>query len=352
MNVRLLMAEAVRELPAMLKNRKSYEGVIRQTRWTEGPIFLVGNGASRLAGLAAARIFEWLLGWPVMVRDPVELIRYTLPTLQARSTLIAVSPSGADENLLEAVERAQKRGAAVMAITRYPESPLAKVARSVFLFASAEEAGPALKSIWLEHTALHYIACLVASFFNPRHPLAGTWELEFDGLAGHLEWIYANLTDAVRSFAAAVRSAQELLLAGGGLYHPSALQGTRLAWELSVGGVHALAPADLLEGAPAKPARADAALLLSGSGCRVKKTIHGLAVRLHAEKVRVLSVTDGNDQELVRRSDMAVLTPALSEATGPLVALAFLQWAIVQVSQVKTGQPAGGPEQPYLGPVI
>jgi D-arabinose 5-phosphate isomerase GutQ len=329
-NIKLNLADTARELAAVLQQRKSYEKVIRETQWMEGPLTIVGSGASQVAGLAAARTLEWLLGSPVSVRGVAEVGGYVLPSVRPRSVFIAVSPSGEDKDLLEIVRKVRLRGAAVLALTRSGESSLGRACSRVLLLPCAEEARPAVRTAFLEHAALLYVACLAASIFNPRHPLAASWEEDFAGLPDRLQWVHAHLGDAVQSVADAVNHARQTLVTGGGLYHSSALQAARLAWQVSGSRVQTCESRELVDDVPRDLGEADGVLLASGSSCRVKKIVHAAAAKLKGRNVRVLSVTDNNDQELVQPSSLAILLPVLSEVTGSLLELAVLQWIMLR----------------------
>jgi glutamine---fructose-6-phosphate transaminase (isomerizing) len=328
--MRLVITDTARDLAALQKNRKTYEKTIRATHWTEGPITIVGSGASRVAGLGAARAFEWLLGWPVAVRDIAEFSGYTLPALQPRSVLIAVSPSGEEADLLEAVRKAQRQGATALALTRSPENSLGRVVRDVFLLPCAEEAPPAVRTTFLEHATLIDLALIAASVFNPRHPLAGSWEAEFTSLPSRLEWIQEHLGNAIESGAAVIGEARQAVLTGGGFYQPAAQQGARLARQLLKKPFQHFELADVMESPPAGMSETDVAIILSGSNCRVKRHIHAAAAQLREKNVQILAVSDGNDRQLVQASHLVILLPVLSEVAGSLLTLAVAQWLVAE----------------------
>jgi DNA-binding MurR/RpiR family transcriptional regulator len=364
-NVRLDLADAGRELSTLLGQRQLYEKVIRETQWMQGPITIVASGASNVAGLAAARTFEWLLGVTVSVRDIAEFESYLLPALRPRSVLIAVSPSGEDQDFLETIQKARRSGSTALALTPSSEGPLAKACHAAFVLPWAEESQRGLRAAtkptglrsgsgdglvknlpqktrnsdfamqaaartaFLEHGALLYVACVAADIFNPRHALAGSWEQEFAELPDHLQWAHAHLSNAAQSFADAIRHARHAVVTGGGLYHASALQAARLARQLPDSYVQDFELHDLLDDASTHVGQAYTALVASGSGCRVKKAVHTAAAKLKAKGVRILSVTDGIDQELVRRSSLAILLPRLCEVSGSLLQVAVLQWIML-----------------------
>jgi fructoselysine-6-P-deglycase FrlB-like protein len=330
MNIRMALMDAGRDISLLLKNKKHYEDLIRETRWTEGPLSIVGAGTSRIAGLAAARAFEWLCGWPVAVRDPVNFRSYSLPALNHRSVVIAVSPSGEEEDLLDCVEQAGKRGATALAVTRNLASPLAHSARRSFHLPGEAEVGPAPKTALLEQAAFLYIACLAARIFNPHHAESQTLAKDFDELPERLDWILAHLGDAVRSVVNPMREASNFLTVAGGLYHPSALQGATLAAQLGTRHLQVIEIRENLGLATGSLSGSCAALFLSGSHCRVKKSAPTLAARLREGRVPVISFTDGNDRTLVEASDLAILLPVVSEVSGSLLSLALLQWLVTE----------------------
>ncbi len=332
MKMRTAGLRAARGVEGMLAGRRFYEAAARQARWTEGTINIVGDGPARLAGLAAARLFEWLLGWPVAVRSVADFRNYCIPMLRPRSLMLAVAPSGEGEDIIEAVRSAQKRGASALVLSRDPESPLARMARAVFQLPGEEEAPPQITTAFLEQAAMIYIGLIASVIFSPGHPLAKAMD-EFEQLPGHLEWAVTSLDEVIHSLVPRFKGPEQFLIAGAGLYHATALQAARLARLLGIPQVHATEFSDLWDDAAGKPWRGERVLLLSGSNCRMKKTAHALASRLKENRIPVFSVTDSNDVELVSRSEMAILLPILSEITAPLLHLAFLQWLMVEANR-------------------
>jgi DNA-binding MurR/RpiR family transcriptional regulator len=332
MKIKVDLTDTARDISAVLKNRNSYEKLIRETQWMKGPLVIIGSGASRLACLAATRAFEWLLGWPATVKEAAEFGAYVLPALPPRSLLIAVSPSGEDESILEILRKARQRGATALALSRNAQSSLSRSMRGTFLLPCAEEAPSAIRTAFVEHATLLYIVCVTASIFNPRHPLAGHWEQEFESLPERLGWLRAHLGEAVAPAANALKQARQTLLTAGGLYHPSALHAARIRRQFADTCTQVFEPHELLETAPSALNEADVALILSASKCRIKKSIHSAAVRLKEKRVRVFSLTDSNDRELVHASELTILLPVLSEVTGSLLELALLQWLMAASS--------------------
>jgi glucosamine--fructose-6-phosphate aminotransferase (isomerizing) len=311
--------------------------VVRQTRWGEVPIHLVGSGASFSVGLAGAYAFESLLGWPAVVRTPEEFQAYSQSALRPRSVLIVISWQGPAE-LLELVRAAKARGAIVLALTRDAQSPLAKAVDGVFLASSGEEHGDDFTAGVCPLTAIHCLAVVAARILRRPSAEIGKLEGELRALPEHIKWVLTQLPDAERTLAGELSGLRTLSLVAGGLYYPAALLAANAlrslgrlrvqvftADELQAVSTDALEPGEVL-------------LALSGSRCRVKKPLHGVIERLHRGRVKILAVTDHNDPEVARRAALAILLPNLSENVGSIVALAFLVGVACHGASQRKGQ--------------
>jgi DNA-binding MurR/RpiR family transcriptional regulator len=76
--------------------------------------------------------------------------------------------------------------------------------------------------------------------------------------------------------------------------------------------------------------RDDALLFLSGSQSKIKKLLHRDAAQARANGARVLSLTDGNDRDLVDGSDLGILVPSLHEAPSSTLTLFMLEWLAME----------------------
>ncbi len=344
MDVKQEIYDTPRALRETLENgRAEYEGLVRQTRWGEGPIHILGCGPSYLAGLTGAYAFESLLGWPAVVRPATVFKTYAASVLRPRSIVLALSPSGETEETLDAARTARSRGATVLALTNSPSSALAQTATGVFLLRSGEgsEAGP--KAVACQQAAVGYISFLAARVLKRHHPQLDMLAEDFESLPQHAAWVLTHLGDAARSFAGEVKPAGRVCVLGGGFYHPAALQ-----WALRLRG--AAGPAvegfDVSELHPAdaeKLGLGATLVVLSGSRCRLKKEAHELAKRAKSAGMKVLSITDTNDRELADRSTLAILLPVLSEAVGATVALVLLEWVAYEMTREARTEPGRPP---------
>jgi glucosamine--fructose-6-phosphate aminotransferase (isomerizing) len=324
---RQVILETPRALRETLeKGRPEYEALIRRTRWSDGPLYIVGRGPSLPAAMTGAYGFESMVGWPVVVREARDFAAYGLGVLRPRSVLLAVSRSGESRETLEAARAARSRGATLLALTNKAESTLAGLADGVFLVRAGEEREGGGNTAVCRHAALGYISLVAAQVLKRHHPQLESLESEFKKLPGHVEWVLTQLPDAVRSFAAELKRREGLTVVGGGFFHPIAAEWARqLSRETDI-HAECFAPQETESGLLRDAATGGAVVLLSNSRCRVKKAVHELAARAEKAGTKSLTITDRNDRELQERSSLAILLPTMSEMVGALLTLALLEW--------------------------
>jgi glucosamine--fructose-6-phosphate aminotransferase (isomerizing) len=318
------------------KGRPEYDALVRQTRWGDGPIFVVASGASLATGLTAAYAFESLLGWPVVVREAVGFLAYSTSVLHPRSVLLAISPGGEEPETLEVARLARGRGATVLALTHNARGALAKMATGTFLVraGAGEEASAGVKATVCAQAAASLVGLVAARALRRPSPQLDAMDADFAKLPAHAESAFRRLADAVRAFAAELQGWQRLAVVGAGFYHPAALQWASFVTKLSGVDARGFEVAELMaKPLPSWGSTPPAVVVLSGSRCRTKERLHQLVQRLRKVKIRTLAVTDSNEPEVSRRADLAVLLPVLTEMAGSTLALAWLDWAAYEASR-------------------
>jgi glutamine---fructose-6-phosphate transaminase (isomerizing) len=333
----------IREIPRALKQtfekgRPEFEALVRQTRWGTGPLYLVGNGPQYFSALTGVRAFEELLGWPVIARRAGEFAAYSESLMRPRTVLLAVSADGASSETVDASREARSRGAALLALTAVPTSPLAEMADGVFLVRGAEETLTGLAAHFCVQAAMGFISLVAACVLKRHHQKLDDLEQEFKKLPEDAEWILTRYTDALSLCAEELEGHSALTVVGSGHYYPAALQA---AWALrNLTSLDAAALEVEEFHAQTSPRQAhNPVLFLSGSRCRMKKRIRDAAQKAKAGERKVFAVTDANDQDLAGLSSPAVLLPARSELTGSTLGLLFL---LALVGQISMGDRAGG----------
>ncbi len=305
------------------KGRPEFEELVRRTRWGDGPLFLTGSGASYLTARAGVYAFETLVGWPVVARPAQDLALYGLPLLKPRSVLLAISRSGETASTLEVARAARTQGAHLLALTHQPAGSLAGIAEGVFLARGGEGADAGVQQTFLQHAALSYLGLLAARVLKRHHPQLEALEEDFAKLPERLEWVLAQLGDAMTTLAEALRRFASVQVVGGGFYHSTALEAARVLGEVAHLPAQGCSVEEFLDPSAAPAGEPGAVLLVSGSRCRARKAVQQAAER--AGRARLFALTDSNDHDLAGAATLAALLPLFSEPAGALMALGFLQ---------------------------
>jgi len=324
------MKHEILEIPRALrlmwaKGRPQYDALVRQVSWSEKPVFITGSDSSYWAALTGAYAFESLLRLPVVVRTPDAFRAYTSSALAFRSLLVAISPTGECEKTIEAARRAKAQGAIVWALTANPASQLGRLADGIAEIYLHEAPADGIQSAFCQHAAMVFLALAAARALKRPASALTTQETELEKLPENIEWVENQFSDAAQALASEFRSLPSLLLIGGGLYHPVALQAAYHLAELAGVPARGLDLAHFQQVLPTLLQTNAGVLFLSGSRCALKAEAHQ-AARDAGEKAggKLFAITDGNDHQLSERATLSVLLPTLTEPAGALLALAFL----------------------------
>jgi fructoselysine-6-P-deglycase FrlB-like protein len=330
------------ELPGALretleKGGPEYDRVVRQTRWGDGPVYLVGSGGAYPAALAGACAIEALVGIPAQARTAKDFQAYSISVLRPRAILLVIAPSGESADTLEVAHSAKSRGATVLALTSNAENELSKLADGVFLVRSGDAPTGLLRADICRLTAATYVGFVAGRALKRPYSYLHDLQEEFQKLPDHVEWGLTQISEAIRAFASELRSATRIDVTGGGFYHPAAWHTAAALRKLTGIDTHpwnALSP-ETPQGGSREVG--SITLLLSGSRCRGKKHIHTLAESEKRAGRRLLAITDKNDPELSRRSALALLMPVLCEEVGSILSLSVLDWVACHVGRESRG---------------
>lgn len=326
MDLRTEIRNAPRAMRETLeKGRPEYEALVRQIRWGDGTVYMVGSGSSYVGALTGARAFEELLGWPVVARRAADFSVSSASLIRPRSVLLAISPAGESDATLEAAREARSRGAVLLAVTANPDSPLAEMADGVFLLRTGEGPGGGITAVLCLQAALGYLGLVAARSLKRHHQKLDDLEKDFEKLPAQAEWVLNNLSDAARALAAELKGLAAVLLVGGGFYYPAALHAAHFLNHLTPVRAEAKEATELLE-ETSTAQLSGTVLFLSSSRCRMRRAVHACAKSVKGAGGKVIAVTDSNDRELSNAAGLAVLLPLLFEMPGSTLSLLFLQW--------------------------
>lgn len=305
-----------------------YDALVRRFGWGQRPVFMLGDGPSYPAALAGAWAFQSLLGLPAVVERAGVFNAYTLRALAPRSLVIVVAGPHDGEETLAAARKATRHGAAVWAITPDPASELAALADSTVTDYSVSPADEGSRSVFCRHAAMLFLAAAAARVLKAPAKPPNAQQEDLTKLAGHVDWVLNQVSDAARALAKHMRALSGLYFIGGGAFYPVALQASsrlRRLGNFSALGVELL---DFEQSLREIPQPGSGIVYLSSSRCGLKEQAHRSVREVRQDASRkIFAITDGNDRQLSERADMAVLLPILTEAGAALLSLVFLELA-------------------------
>ncbi|HHP50805.1 MAG TPA: isomerizing glutamine--fructose-6-phosphate transaminase [Moorella mulderi] len=187
-------------------------------------IALIACGTSRHAGMVARYLVERFLGIP-LEDDIASEFRYRQPVLNPHTLALAISQSGETGDTLGGVEKAQRAGCPVLAITNNPDSTLARKADYVLVIRAGEERAIASTKAYTSQLAALYLLLL---YLGEKRGATGKELEEMAWTLGSLPtWMEAalDLGQQVRSLGEKMASKEHIFFIGRGLDYPVALEG-------------------------------------------------------------------------------------------------------------------------------
>ena len=265
-----------------------------------------------------------------------------------RRLVIAISPSGDDDRVLELAHRALNTGSPVVAVTNDARSPLGHIATlTVDVAAGLELSTSATKSVTGMMLA---VLALVDGLPDSQVRRSATERVADPARASALAGTVADLlSDRGPADAAAARlvPARRIAVVGQGHHHPAALETARMLRETAGLTVEGFSIEGFCSG-PMGGFDADTAVvLLAGRG---HTAVRSLAARLTARGARVVVIGDdaARSDELLFPSVGALGTlGASAECILSTVRGQQLAIAAAQALGVDPDRPAGAPGGPH-----
>lgn len=258
------MAREIRDQPGAVA--RTIGGLVpvlgELTRLVRGchQVICFGRGTSEHAAYYASLLLSSYAGVPAFVGRPSLATVYRAPLDLRGSVVVAVSQSGATDEICEVVAWAARAGARTLAVTNEATSPLAAAADlALVTLAGAEQAVPATKTFT---TALVALSRIAFALRPPEPALDRTWHRLPESLEGVLAALTGgSATGILASATEALPDAWPLVVAGRGYSDPAARE-TALKLTESTGQLaYGASQADLEHG-PLTVVRAGAALIV------------------------------------------------------------------------------------------
>ncbi len=135
---------------------------------------LAARGSSDNASIYGKYLLEGQAGIPTALAAPSLYTLYGAPPRLAGALVVGVSQSGAAADVIAVLEAGRRQGAATLAITNTPDSPITRAAKHVLLLeAGAERALAATKTVTAQCAAYVALAANISNRPALKQQLAG-----------------------------------------------------------------------------------------------------------------------------------------------------------------------------------
>jgi glucosamine--fructose-6-phosphate aminotransferase (isomerizing) len=286
-------------------------------------ILFVARGSSDNAAVYGRYLVETHLGVPAALAAPSVATHYHARLDLSDTVVVTISQSGRTEEIVEVQRWATDNGAATVAISNDPDSPLATEAGvPLTTQAGAERAVPATKSYTSQLAAVAGLAATVEGG-------ADLWTL-LERVPGEV----ARLEQAEEGVAAAVdvlAASDDVLVTGRGLAFGTALEVGLKLEETCLRPVRGLSYADLRHGPIAVVGPGVTAVVVAAPDGPLLAPLTELAGDLTARGAQVLAI--GGDGSLAAAAAYHVPGPDLPEPVAPIALVVPAQLVVESLAR-------------------
>jgi fructoselysine-6-P-deglycase FrlB-like protein len=310
-----------RTLEALLPLAGEVRSVARDAR----QVLLIARGSSDNAAVYGQYLCSVRAGRLATLASPSVATTYRAGVNLGGVLAVALSQSGATEEIVETLDWARGCGARTVAVTNVAGSPLTELADLALVTQAGEElAVPATKTYTTQLAAMAVLALALAG------DVAGTEALrEVPGaVAAMLE-----VAPAAAELAGRLTYAQHLVVSGRGYAASTALELALKLKEACYVTAVGLSYADLLHGPIAVVDADTPALLVAAADGPVLPGMTALAQRIAAAGAHVYGL--GGDAEFVAACRTALPGPALPEHLAPLALVVPGQLLVEALARAK-----------------
>jgi glutamine---fructose-6-phosphate transaminase (isomerizing) len=301
------MAEQPEVIGALLGRRHEFASRLRAIAPERlVGVLLIARGSSDNAAVYGRYVLEAALRRPVSMAAPSLWTRYGVEEDLRGYLAVGVSQSGRTPEIADTLERVRAAGAATVAVTNDPESPLAAAAEeAIELRVGREDAVPATKTVTAQLAAF---AILADALGGPLWP-----DEAWDAVPSAQAEALADDACATAAGAAIARSASHVQLGRGFLY-AVALEGALKVAETTGLAASGFSVADFLHG-PIAIARPGTSVVAYAAPGPVAGDVREAAARAREAGAELIAVG-----EEAGAADVRVTVPSrVPEALAPLV---------------------------------
>ena len=216
------LQKEINEQPAVL--RRFIEEEVEKVRAVAGRIreagvhyaVIAARGTSDNAAIYARYLLESYCDLPVSLAAPSIYTLYKTPPSLEKALVVGISQSGEGADVTAVVEEGRRQGALTLALTNFPDSPLAKAAAHTILLRAGEEKSVAATKTY---TAQLYAMAWLAAFLREEHEREAALRALPDQMAAVLE-----LQELIAARAERYRYARHLVVVGRGFNYATAFE--------------------------------------------------------------------------------------------------------------------------------
>ena len=296
---------------------------------------LIACGTSYYACMTAKYWFESLARIPVDV-DIASEYRYRDPVAPGNGVAIFISQSGETIDTLAALNQAKAGGQKILSIVNAPESAIARASDAVLQTLAGPEIGVASTKAFT--TQLTILACLAIATAEARGTIS---EKEVADLVGALTEVPAraaevlNHDDAIRTLAASVAEARDVLYLGRGTSYPIALEGALKLKEISYIHAEGYAAGEMKHGPIALIDEAVPIICIAPSDKWFDKTASNIQ-EVKARGGKVIAFTDTKGAGRICEGAQSIIAlPAVNAFVSPILYAIPVQLLAYHVAVIK-----------------
>jgi glucosamine--fructose-6-phosphate aminotransferase (isomerizing) len=292
-------------------------------------------GSAFLAAQVGRYWIEALARIPVDA-DVASELRYREPPLAEGGAAILVSQSGETADTMAALKLLQEGGQKVLAVVNVPESSMAREADGALLTVAGPEIGVASTKAFTAQLAV--LACLAIGFGRARGTIdeaaARTLAAALTEVPAHAAAILEQ-DEEIRSLAAEVAKARDVLFLGRGALMPIAMEGALKLKELSYIHAEGYAAGEMKHGPIALIDNAVPVIALCPSGPLFEKTASNLQ-EAAARGGRIMAFTDAGGAPALRRfAERVIELPSIHPFAAPILHAIPVQLLAYHVAVLK-----------------
>ncbi|WNJ99935.1 glutamine--fructose-6-phosphate transaminase (isomerizing) [Thalassospiraceae bacterium LMO-JJ14] len=298
-------------------------------------ITLIACGTSYYACMTAKYWFESLARIPVEV-DIASEYRYRDPVPPQNGVAIFISQSGETIDTLAALRHAKQGGQKILSIVNALESAIARESDAVLQTLAGPEIGVASTKAFT--TQLTVLACLAIATAEARGTISGQ---AVSDLVGALTEVPAraaevlNHDDAIRTLAATVAEARDVLYLGRGTNYPIALEGALKLKEISYIHAEGYAAGEMKHGPIALIDEAVPIICIAPEDKLFEKTASNIQ-EVKARGGKVIVFTDhAGARQLQDCAEFIIALPAVNAFVSPILYAIPVQLLAYHVAVIK-----------------